>query len=206
MTVRISDKLSAQVTEAIVAIYREFIVEVEKEKPDVGDRLYEIIYGPHLPAMNSLPATFFRRLARIDISHAGDRQLTTSFKLSDVKLAAYTHPSGEHITCDQKDRVSINRTSVTEDIVDAIRGWRQRIDELYFARDGAIKAVRSVLKRYASLPPAIKMFPPLVDLLLPEIRKKIEVPQHHLSSVEMELNPDLKRLARDIALHKILNR
>jgi hypothetical protein len=50
------------------------------------------------------------------------------------------------------------------------------------------------------------MFPPLVDLLPPEIRRKIEVPQHRLSSVEMEINPDLKRLARDIALHKILNR
>jgi len=206
MTVRISDKLSGQVTEAIMAIYRKFIEEVQKEKPDVGDRLYEIIYGPHRSAMESLPATFFRRLDRIDISHAGDKQLSISFRLSSVQLAAYTHPSGEHITYDQGDRVSINRTSVTEDIVDAIRGWRQRIDELYTARDGAMKAVRNVLKRHASLPPAIKMFPPLVDLLPPEIRRKIEVPQHRLSSVEMEINPDLKRLARDIAIHKILNR
>ena len=206
MTVRISDKLSAQVTDNIMVVYRKFIEDAEKEKPDVGDRLYEIMYGPHLPAMNSLPATFFRRLDRVDISHAGDKQLNASFRLSSVQLAAYTHPSGEHITCDQGDRVSINRTSVTEDIVDAIRGWRQRIDELYFARDGAIKAMRNVLRKHASLPPAIKMFPPLVDLLLPEIRKKIEVPQHRLSSVEMELNPDLKRLARDIAIHKILNR
>jgi hypothetical protein len=206
MTVRISDKLSAQVTDNIMVVYRKFIEDAEKEKPDVGDRLYEIMYGPHLPAMNSLPTTFFRRLDRIDISCAGDRQLNTSFKLSDVKLAAYTHPSGEYIVCTQGDRVGINRTSVTEDIVDAILSWRQRIDELYTARDGAIKAVRSVFKKYASLPPAIKTFPPLVDLLPPEIRRKIEVPQHRLSSVEMEINPDLKRLARDIAIHKILNR
>jgi hypothetical protein len=206
MTVRISDKLSGQVTEAIMAIYPKFIEDAEKEKPDVGDRLYEIIYGPHRSAMDSLPATFFRRLDRVDISHVGDRQLNISFRLSSVQLAAYTHPSGEYIACTQGDRVSINRTPVTEDIVDAILSWRQRIDELYTARDGALKAMRSVLKRHASLPPAIKMFPPLVDLLPPEIRKKIEVPQHRLSSVEMELNPDLKRLARDIALHKILNR
>jgi hypothetical protein len=188
-----------------MAIYREFIVEVEKEKPDVGDRLYEIIYGPHRSAMDSLPASFFRRLDRVDISHVGDKQLSISFKLSGVQLAAYTHPSGEYIECTQGDRVGINRTSVTEDIVDAILSWRQRIDELYTARDGAIKAVRSVFKKYASLPPAIKTFPPLVDLLPPEIRRKIEVPQHRLSSVEMELNPDLKRLARDIALKKMLN-
>ncbi len=205
MTVRISDKLSGQVTEAIMIVYRKFIEDAEKEKPDVGDRLYEIIYGPHRSAMDSLPASFFRRLDRIDISHAGDRQLATSFKLSSVQLAAYNHPSGEYIAYTQGDRVGINRTPVTEDIVDAILSWRQRIDELYFARDGAMKAVRNVLKRHASLPPAIKMFPPLVDLLPPEIRKKIEVPQHRLSSVEMEINPDLKRLARDIALKKMLN-
>lgn len=206
MTVRISDKLSAQVTDNIMIVYRKFIEEVEKEKPVVGDRLYEIMYGPHLPAMNSLPASFFRRLDRIDIAHAGDKQLNTSFRLSSVQLAAYTHPSGEHVTCAQGDRVGINRTSVTEDIVDAIISWRQRIDELYTQRDGAMKAVRNVFKKYASLPPAIKTFPPLVDLLPLEIRRKIEVPQHRLSSVEMEINPDLKRLARDIAIHKILNR
>lgn len=206
MTVRISDKLSAQVTDNIMVVYRKFIEDAEKEKPVVGDRLYEIMYGPHLPAMNSLPASFFRRLDRIDISYAGDKQLNTSFKLSDIKLSAYTHPSGEYIECTQGDRVGINRTPVTEDIVDAIISWRQRIDELYTARDGAIKAVRNVFKKYASLPPAIKTFPPLVDLLPSEIRRKIEVPQHRLSSVEMEINPDLKRLARDIAIHKILNR
>jgi len=63
-----------------------------------------------------------------------------------------------------------------------------------------------VLKTNKSLAPAIKAFPPLVDLLPAVTRIKIDVPQHRLSSVQMELDPHLKRLAAGIALKKMLNR
>jgi len=73
-------------------------------------------------------------------------------------------------------------------------------------RENGQKAVREILKRYVSLPPAIKAFPPLVELLPAAARGKTDVPQHKLTSAEMELNPHLKQLATDIALSKFLNR
>ena len=73
-------------------------------------------------------------------------------------------------------------------------------------RSNATASVRRVMRANKSLAPAIKAFPPLVDLLPEVTRKKIDVPQHRLSSVQMELDPHLKRLAADIALDKLINR
>lgn len=208
MTVRISDKLIAQVVEKIGLLYRKQLEAHDKIKPDVGDRLHELIYGPHRHAMELLPDCFFRRFDRIDVGVIDGKKYSISFKLSSIKMGAYTHPTSSDIGIDgySNDRIALNRTPQTEEIVDAILAWREQLGVISETRDKGQRAVREILKRYASLPPAIKAFPPIVDLLPPEVRKKIDVPQHRLSSVEMELNPVLKKLAADIAIDKILNR
>jgi hypothetical protein len=208
MAVRISDKLIAQAVEKIGLLYRKQLEAHDKVKPDVGDRLFELIYGPHRHAMELLPDCFFRRFDRIEVGQIDGKKYSVNFKLSSVRMGSYTHPTSSDIGVDgySSDRIALNRTPQTEEIVDAILAWRDQINVISETRDKGQRAVKEILKRYASLPPAIKAFPPLVDLLSPEVRRKIEVPQHRLSSVEMELNPALKKLAADIAIDKILNR
>lgn len=205
--VRISDKLIGEVADNIRDLYRYYANDIEKQKPDVGDRIYELLYGPYLSRMEQLPATFFRKLDRIDIRFVGEEILGYSFKLSSVKLGSYSHPPGDNVeVSDYSDRVNIKRTPYTEEIVDAITSWHKQKQDIHEMRDQAIAAVSRVMCANKSLAPAIKAFPPLVDLLPAATRIKIDVPQHRLSSVQMELDPHLKRLAADIALKKMLNR
>lgn len=205
--VRISDRLIGEVAGNISEVYRWFIEDVEKQKPDVGDRIYELLYGSYLSRMQDLPETFFRRMDRVEVKYVAGEPLGYSFKLSSVKLAAYGHPPGDNVEAsDYGEKVNIKRTPLTEEIVDAILSWHKQKTELYEVRNNATQAVKRVMKGFASLAPAIKAFPPLVDLLPAATRLKMEVPQHRLSSVQMELDPHLKRLASDIALKKMLNR
>jgi len=207
MTVRISDKLTTMVIENISSLYRKKLEELDKQKPDVGDRLYEIIYGPYIADMERLPEGFLRKINRFETKRVGDEPHAIFFDLTSHRLSAWSHPVNEHVTSSgYGDKLDIKRTAVTEEIVDAILSWRQKIGDLMVIRENGQKAVRGILKRHASLPPAIKAFPPLIDLLSPEVRKKVDVPQHKLTSVEMELNPHLKQLATDIALNKFFNR
>lgn len=206
--VRISDKLIGEVTGNISDLYKYYVEDVEKQKPDVGDRIYDLLYGPYLSRMQDLPETFFRKLDRMEVKLVGEEPLGYSFKLSSLKLGAYTHPPGDNVEGSERhsDKVNIKRTPYTEEIVDAILSWHKQKQELYEVRNNATTSVRRVLKTNKSLAPAIKAFPPLVDLLPAATRIKIDVPQHRLSSVQMELDPHLKRLAADIALKKMLNR
>lgn len=206
--VRISDKLIGEVAGNISDMYRWFIDEVEKQKPDVGDRIYELLYGPYLSRMEQLPVSFFRRLDRVEVRSIDGKTFGYSFKLSSLKLGSYTHPPGDNVECAETfiDKVNIKRTPYTEDIIEAILSWDKQKQDLFEARTQATQATKRLLRNNKSLAPAIKAYPPLVDLLSPETRKKIDVPQHRLTSALMELDPDLKRLASDIALKKLLNR
>lgn len=206
--VRISDKLIGAVSGNVYDIYKGYIDDIEKQKPDVGDRIYELLYGPYLSRMQDLPETFFRKLDRIDVKNVAGEPLICSFKFSSLKLGSYSHPSGDNVEGSERhsDKVNINRTPYTEDIVDAILSWRKQKTDITDIRNKAQAAIKCVLKANKSLAPAIKAFPPLVDLLPVETRMKMEVPQHRLTSALMELDPDLKRLATDIALKKMLNR
>lgn len=206
--IRISDKLISEVAGNISNLYRYFLDEIEKQRPDVGDRIYELLYGPYLSRMEQLPDTFFRRLDRVEVRSIDGKPFGYPFKLSSDKFGSYTHPPGDNVECAEtfSDKVNIKRTPYTEDIVDAILSWDKQKQDLLDVRTQAVQAIKRLLRSNKSLAPAIKAYPPLVDLLSPETRVKIDVPQHRLTSALMELDPDLKRLASDIALKKILNR
>ena len=206
--VRISDKLIVEVATKINDLYKYFAENIEKQKPDVGDRIYELLYGPYLSRMQDLPTTFFRRMERMDVKSVAEEPLSCSFKLSSVRLGSYTHPSGDNIECSSthSDRVYIKRTPYTDELCDAILSWHDQKQDNYEVRNKVTDAVRRVMREHKSLAPAVKAFPPLVDLLPAATRQKIDVPQHRLSSVQMELDPYLKRLAADIALDKLVNR
>jgi hypothetical protein len=208
MTVRISDKLTTMVIENISSLYRKKLEELDKQKPDVGDRIYELVYGPHRRNMELLPKCFFRRFDSLEVGQIDGVKWLIRFKLSATVLGAYMHPENENVRLDgfSSDRLAIFRTPQTEEIIDAILEWKGKIQTVGEVRMNAQGAVKGILKSYVSLPPAIKAFPPLIDLLSPEVRKKVDVPQHKLTSVEMELNPHLKQLATDIALNKFFNR
>lgn len=206
--VRISDKLIGEVAGNISDLYRYYADDIEKQKPDVGDRIYDLLYGPYLSRMEQLPVTFFRKFDRIDVRYVGEEILSYSFKFSSVRLGSYTHPPGDNVegSDTHNDKVNIKRTPYTEEIVDAITSWHKQKTDIYEVRNNATNAVRRVMREHKSLAPAIKAFPPLVDLLPAATRQKIDVPQHRLTSALMELDPHLKRLASDLALKKMLNR
>ena len=206
--VRISDRLIGEVAGNISDLYKYFAEDIEKHKPDVGDRIYELLYGPYLSRMQDLPETFFRKLDRMEVKAVAGEHLGYSFKLSSVRLGAYTHPPGDNVEGFEKhsDKVNIKYTKYTEDLCGAILSWHKQKTDIYEVRNNATQAVRRVLREHKSLAPAIKAFPPLVDLLPAATRQKIDVPQHRLTSALMELDPDLKRLASDLALKKMLNR
>jgi hypothetical protein len=204
--IRISERILLETVKNITPVYDWRFAEIEKQKPDVGDRIYDLTYGPHFENMAKLPECFFCKIRAIETKVVGEVTLSYSFRLSDIRLAAYNHPSGEHVELsDYGGKVNIKDTYATADIIKEIITWHNRKIDLSMARDQSTDAVRKLLRANKSLAPAIKAYPPLVDLLPPDIRKKIDVPQNRLSSVQMELNPALKQLAVDIALKKVLS-
>lgn len=208
MTVRISDKLKSEIASAVHGRFKAQIDAAQKAKPDVGDEIYNLIYGPYIEDMDRLPDGFLHTVTSICVSRVGGRPVTTDFALSSKRRIALRNPISEGFAAPTgySDRMVIYRTERTAHIVDQVFAWQDDIKAVMDARDAAQSAVRGILARFASLPPAIKAFPPLVDLLPSEVRKKIDVPQHRLSSIEMEINPHLKNLATIIAVQKILNR
>lgn len=201
--VRISEKLILSVGDRVTYIYKQKKDEVAKQKPNVGDALFDLIHEPYIDTMKQLPDCFFRNYNEVTINGIEDTECILSFRLSSTRLGSLGFPSSEHLSAERySDKVNIKRTHRTEEIIDAIQRWRAEMELVSTQRDGSITAIRSLLRKHKSLPPAIKDFPPLVELLPTKTKNKTSVPQHRLSSVTMELNPALKQLAADIAIEK----
>lgn len=206
--VRISDKLKTEIEQCIYRLYGPQIDAVNAEKPNLGDRLYDLMYGPYLEGMERLPPEFFRATETLTFGRVGGRANTVEFKLSKKRLMGWKHPKSEQFTLSDSfgDKLQINDTPETAEIIGIIHAWWDRRKAVADVRDAGAKEVKRVLNNFKSLAPAIKMFPPLVELLPSDVRRKIEVPMHRLSSAAMELNPALKQLATDIALKKLMDR
>lgn len=202
--VRISDKLKKEIVNNVHTLYGPMLDEVNKQRPDVGDRLYEIMYGPYIEDMNKLPAYFMRTAKALETRIVDGLQTSITFSLSERRRIGNTHPmEGPVRDAGYADKIVIDRTPETEEVLNIIVAWQKQKLEVVARRDAGAKAITRVLNNFKSLAPAIKMFPPIVDLLPAYVRIKVSVPQHRLTSAAMELDPALKQLATDIAVSKL---
>ena len=205
--VRISDKLSSLVSTNIANLYQLKIDELVKRKPDVGDAIFGIMYDQYVPQMAALPMCFFRKFNEIEVRTVDKQVVSVRLPMSVERIGSYNIPESDHVSKDDyHDRVHVHRTERTEEIVNVLLAWQAERAGIIETRTKATKAVQGLFKKHKSLPPAIKDFPPLVDLLPKDARSKTTVPQNKLSSVTMELNPDLKQLAIDIVVFKLFNK
>lgn len=203
--IRLSEKLKNEIIVNVNRTYGDDLDAVNRDKPDLGDTIYEILYGKHLEYMSKLPETFFRRKKELEVRNIEGKFSGISFTLSSKRPFAFTHPKeGPVRDAGYSDKIDIDRAPETEDILNRINEWQDRKKAVVAIRDAAAASVRRLLSRNKSLAPVTKDFPPVVELLPYDVRKKVSVPQHKLSSVIMELDPALKELATRIAMRKLL--
>lgn len=203
--IRISDKLKTEVANAIDRVYGASMQAAMADKPDLGDTLYRLMYEPHFESMSRLPLEFFRHMDKLEVQKVDGLDITIDFKLSNKKLMGWKHPVSDSFKeGTYGDKITIYLTEETEEIVNTIKAWWDVRGGVVTTREASKKEVKRVMDSFKSLAPAIKMFPPLVELLPHDVRRKIDVPMDRLSSASMELNPVLKKLSTDLAVRKMM--
>lgn len=192
-TVRFSQELKDAILKNAGSVFTKQIEAARSARPsnDWSGFIYDKLFGVHVPAMNALPITFFKRTTGISIERIGGVQCSLRFELTSERpwphefqesdLAKKSGYYGEEI--DLKDDL------VWGELFAEIKRWKQGIADVEQKRNDFVKQVSQIINAHATLAPALKMWPALWDLVPePTKEKHREIKVREKKEVEVDVN------------------
>lgn len=166
-----------------------------------GDQIYFAAFGDHAALMEQLPEDYFDmatdvRIRQVRIPATGFIAIDRTFPLSMPrrwphsigKLNPILRPSesygGGYITTDHPFWQALH---------DEATAWDAKRRNIIKRRDEFVDAVKKVIDAHVTLAPALKMWPPLWDLV-PENYRNRHRQVVERTKQEVEVNVDLNRL------------
>ena len=167
-----------------------------------GDRIYEIIHRKYIPAMNALPMCFFSETSCIKVSRINGTDVGgLECKLTNSRPVPNTLP--KDVPAKGRDYHGYDLVGHEwDEIFQEIDEYRRHIKSVAQKKTNFVNAVKEVIKAHATLSPALKMWPPLWDLIPEEYKER------HRQVVEREkkevvVNVDLGTLTATVVAHKL---
>jgi len=202
-TVRFSKELQDAVVKNAENMFNKQIDAARDSKNATwGDRIYEIIHHKYIPAMNALPMCFFSETSNMKVSKINGKDVGgLECKLTSPRPVPNTLPKdvparardyhGYELVGDEWDEIALE-----------IEDYRNNIKSVVQKKANFVNSVLEVIKAHATLSPALKMWPPLWDLIPEEYKDR------HRQVVEREkkevvVNVDLGTLTATVVAHKL---
>ena len=175
-TVRFSQELTD-------AILKNAIIKMSQPIKDAhstldsewGMRIYNTLFGEHIPAMHKVPDYFFKTVDSISLGKVGDIRVGVTIPLGSRVAWPMTFPKLEHASQQYSYGadidIHIRPDSPFQELHDLIVMRQKKIEQAVARQSEFVDMVMKVVKGHATLAPALKMWSPLWDLI-PESYKE----------------------------------
>jgi hypothetical protein len=207
-TVRFSKELQDEIIKRAKAVFDNQIVAVEESRPDAtawAEKIYNILFGEYTPALNAVPQEFLYMVDQIDVGRIGDTRCDLRFKLLNPRPWTRKFKDTEYARSNSGyDSTSINLLNhpAWAELHAEVKAWQERVTAVKNKREGFVTQVKQIIEAHATLAPALKMWPPLWDLVPEKYKEKHrEVVERTKKDVEIQV--DLGALTAAVVANKI---
>ena len=220
-TVRFSEKLREEIIGNAKRKFQTAVEAAQNNRPDAkvwGDKIWEAVYGRYRDAIATVPSDFISttsvfNLQKIELSPGNYLTVNLQFEftrkdgrpwpsgLGRVELGmTKDHSWGNHWTM----HMNITHDPVIQELIALITARNQAIADAQKRRDEFTSSVKQVINAHTTLAPALKMWPPLWDLLSEDVKNKHrEVTERSAKATAETVGVDLNRLTALASLSKM---
>lgn len=205
-TVRFSKELNEAIIKNAKAVFDKQAQAAREAKPDEawGEKIYNILFGEHVPALNAVPQYFLSMTEKIKIEQVGSRSCNLEFKLNSPRPFPKEFPDMELAKKAgyYDNSIALKDNLVWGEFFAEVAKWQEGMKVVEEKRRVFVEQVEKIISAHATLAPALKMWQPLWDLIPEEYKER------HRKIVEREkkevnINVDLQSLTATVVAHKI---
>jgi hypothetical protein len=207
-TVRFSKELQDDIIKRAKAVFDKQITAAEESRPDAtawGEKIYNTLFGEYTPILNAVPQEFLYMVDQIEIGRVGDTRCHLRFILSTPKPWTRKFKDTEYARANSGyDSTSINLLNhpAWGEFQAEIKAWQERVTAVQNKRTEFVEQVKKIIEAHATLAPALKMWPPLWDLVPEKYKEKHrEVVERTKKDVDVQV--DLSALTAAVVANKI---
>lgn len=212
-TVRFTDALIDKIKDKARDMFAKPMNEAENYgiPADIGDQLYNWMFGDHVQTMKSLPVGYLDMVGNMQVAQIANVQVHSQFKFSSPVPWPSKIVSNSRVTSrswNQHENLHITVSSTDLDGIRFLGIFEARdlkIKDVQFRRDKFINDVHTICTSYATLAPALKAFPALWDLLPDDTKQRhLQVTERKAAPTPAELSVDLGSLTATVVASKMM--
>ena len=202
-TVRFSKELTDAIIGNARATFANQINAAQVFTPEsvTGDEIYFATFGPHATIMEQLPEDYFDMATDVRIRSV---RFTAQNMIAIDKTFAFTKPRRWPHSIGKLNPIlrpsesyggGFNTTDdpFWQNLYAEAKAWNDKRIAIIKRRDEFVDAVKKVIEAHITLAPALKMWPPLWDLI-PENYRNRHRQVVERTKQEVEVNVDLNRM------------
>jgi len=208
-TVRFSKELKEDIVKNAIVVFKKRMETAYETRPDAlawAEKIYDTLFGQHVAALNAVPQDFLFMAETIEVSYIGNNRCDLRFnfvkskpwprKFPDNNEYARSNSSYHNADINLKDHPAWAELSAE------VKAWQERRAEVATKRDEFVAQVKKIIEAHATLAPALKMWPPLWDLV-PESYKNRHREIKEREKKEVSVNVDLGAMTAAVVANKI---
>lgn len=218
-TVRFSKEFKDSILKNARAVFKSREKSVDEALPNKwGDTVYDIVFADFIPALNNVPTEFLNMQDTFRFGGFIEVDTLQSVSFSMPLSSKRPFPSGDNLPSGLETKVKrvgyYNNEFKLRDLPEfadfktELLAWQVRKAEVAKQEREFVSAVQKVIEAHATLAPALKMWPPLWDLVNEEYRDRHrEVvervkPSEKVQALEEE-GINLSALTATVVAHKL---
>jgi hypothetical protein len=207
-TVRFSKELKEDIVKNAIVVFKKRMETAYETRPDAlawAEKIYDTLFGQHVATLNAVPQDFLFMTEAIDVVRIGDNRCDLRFNFVKPKPWPRKFPeNNEHAKASSYTNVEISLKDhlAWEELSAEVKAWQERRAEVATKRDEFVAQVKKIIEAHATLAPALKMWPPLWDLV-PESYKDRHREIKEREKKEVSVNVDLGAMTAAVVANKI---
>ena len=197
-TVRFSQELKDAILSSAKATFSNQINAAQVFSPEsvTGDEIYFAAFGAYATIMEQLPQIYFEAQSEVRIRRVGGISIDKSFPFTEHRRWPYNVGKLNRIL--RPTELYGGGFNTTDDpfwqnLHAEAKAWNDKRIAIIKRRDEFVDSVKRVIEAHITLAPALKMWPPLWDLI-PENYRNRHRQVVERTKQEVEVNVDLNRL------------
>lgn len=206
-TVRFSKELQEEIIKNAKGVFGKQLETAKNNRPENewGEKIYDILYGQYTNVLNAVPQMFLTTSNKFKVEQVGSLSCGLEFTLNSAKPFPKEIPDTEYA---KKSSGYYGNEYVLKDhlvwgeFYADVHRWLDGIKAVQTKRDQFVEQVQKIITAHATLAPALKMWPPLWDLV-PEQYKERHRTIVERTKNEVEVNVDLSSMTAAVVANKI---
>lgn len=139
-----------------------------------GQSIYDTLFLEVKPLISQLPVGWLNTVNRIKIDKVGDLQCGLEFTFASPQPWPHSFPHSDLAKKDYsyRDEITLKDHVVWSDFKAEVQAWSDRVRAAVQRQDEFVDMVTKVIEAHATLAPALKVWPPLWELIPDEYKDR----------------------------------